>query len=136
MLYASELFFLSVTVGFGDFPSISGTVNKTVMVECNSNCTPIRILHIVGDSEDEVDPQMARTVTNESHPYVTIAAIHLDLTYNDTYLVCKAVYEPSQPSTDLAQILLQGTHTVPGYVSIRSDYVCILIQISYSLLRI
>ena len=105
-------FILFISVGFTNFPSISATVNKTVIVECRSNCTPIRILHIVGDSEDEVDSQTQ--YSNEGYPYITIATIHLDLTYNETYLVCKAVNE--QSSTDLAQILLQGTRATATIV--------------------
>ena len=101
-------FFLCV--GFDSFPSVYATVNKTVMVKCRSNCTPIRILHVVDGSEtDEVDPQSEDSVVNESYPYVTIAAIHLDLTYNDTGLICKAVSVPSQPSTDVAWIHIQGS---------------------------
>ena len=78
------------------------------MIECRSNCTPIRILHIDGGSETEVTPQSEYSLTNTDYPYISVTAIHLDLTYNDTYLVCKAVNEPSQPSTELAQVLLQG----------------------------
>ena len=89
---------------------------------------------MVDDSEtDEVDPQSEDSVLNESYPYVTIAAIHLDLTYNDTGLICKAVSVPSQPSTDVAWIHIQGN----GYYAI---LVCLLqqclLQIFYKLLKI
>ena len=86
-----------------------------------------------GSETDEVDPQSEDSVLNESYPYVTIAAIHLDLTYNDTGLICKAVSVPSQPSTDVAWIHIQGNRYYTILVCLLQQ--CLL-QIFYNLLKI
>ena len=86
-----------------------------------------------GSETDEVDPQSEDSVVNESYPYVTIAAIHLDLTYNDTGLICKAVSVPSQPSTDVAWIQIQGSRYYAISVCLLQQ--CLL-QIFYNLLKI
>ena len=88
---------------------INAIVNESVVIECRSNCTPLRILYRHEGSN--VSKQfLAKEHPGENpqltHPYVTNATILLNTSFNNTLLFCKVI--GANVNTSTVKILLQG----------------------------
>ena len=110
---------VSCFIEFKNLEPINAVVNSTVQVECRSNCTPHTLLHMKrpGDISSERSIGTLKTNRNDPYPYIITDTIHLDISYNDTWLVCKVITGSSNRSV---QITLQG--------QLQHMFVCVLLM--------
>ena len=96
----------TIFTDIASFPSINATVNKTVLIECRSNCSKIRLLTKQGtDPEEEIRPY------TELQPvftyYGTMARFLLIESLNNASLICRAFVD-GKSYAKKSRILLQG----------------------------
>ena len=91
-----------------NFPSINATVNKTVPVECRSNCSTIRLLTKQGtDPEEEIRPHTELQPVS-GYEYGVEVTLVLNASLNNATLICKALGDGKSYANKFSVIRLQG----------------------------